>query len=131
MDFPARILTLVKNWHFLLNLFSFTFFKYGSIPIWPSEFGKRLLFTYLIKKLWRIFIEMKQKNFFFEKKVLNGQLKKTEFFKIANSQKFFAKILEIGPWIIRIDWCERAVTWFNLYGSKIFLITSLHKKEGS
>ena len=28
---------------------------------------------------------------------------KTEFFKIANSQDFFAKILQIGPWISRND----------------------------
>ena len=25
------------------------------------------------------------------------------FFKIANSQKNFAKILQIGPWVSRID----------------------------
>ena len=31
------------------------------------------------------------KTFFFEKKVQNGQLKKTEFFKIANSQNFLWK----------------------------------------
>ena len=29
--------------------------------------------------------------------------KETEFFKIANSQKFFAKISQIGPWVSRID----------------------------
>ena len=33
----------------------------------------------------------------------NGQIKKTEFFKIANSQKFFMKISQIGPWVSRID----------------------------
>jgi hypothetical protein len=38
-----------------------------------------------------------------EKKVQNGRLKKTEFFKIANSQKKIVKILEIDPWISRID----------------------------
>ena len=31
------------------------------------------------------------------------RLKKNEFFKIANSQKMFAKISEIGSWISRID----------------------------
>jgi hypothetical protein len=50
---------------------------------------------------------MKQKIFFFlEKKVQNGRLKKTEkteIFKIASSQKIFAKILQIGPWVSRID----------------------------
>jgi hypothetical protein len=34
--------------------------------------------------------------FFFEKKIQNGRLKKTEFFKIANSQKNFVKISWIG-----------------------------------
>jgi hypothetical protein len=38
-----------------------------------------------------------------QKKIQNGRLKKTEFFKIANSQKFFAKISQIGPWVSRID----------------------------
>ena len=42
----------------------------------------------------------------FEKKILNGRRKKTEFFKIANSQKNFVKISQIGPWVSRIDWCE-------------------------
>jgi hypothetical protein len=46
---------------------------------------------------------MKQKIFFVKKKIQNGQLKKTEFFKIANSQNFFAKISWIGPWVSRID----------------------------
>jgi hypothetical protein len=38
-----------------------------------------------------------------QKKIQNGRLKKTEFFKIANSQNFFAKISQIGPWVSRID----------------------------
>ena len=46
---------------------------------------------------------MKQKKFW--KK--NGRLKKNEFFKIANSQNFFAKISQIRPWVSRIEWCER------------------------
>ena len=33
-------------------------------------------------------------------------LKKTEIFKTANSQKNFAKVLWIGPWISSIDLCE-------------------------
>ena len=41
--------------------------------------------------------------FCFEKKNQNGRLKKTMFFKIANSQYFFEKILWIGPWVGRID----------------------------
>jgi hypothetical protein len=38
-----------------------------------------------------------------KKKTQNGRLKKTEFFKIANSQKMFVKILLIGPWVSGID----------------------------
>ena len=41
----------------------------------------------------------KKKLFFFEKKIQNGRLKKSSFFKIANSQKFFAKISQIRPWV--------------------------------
>ena len=40
------------------------------------------------------------------KKFQNGRLKKTDFFKMANSQKKFLKILWIGPMVSRIDWCE-------------------------
>ena len=36
--------------------------------------------------------------FFFKKKIQNGQLKKTEFFKTAKSQYFFTKILGIDSW---------------------------------
>ena len=50
---------------------------------------------------------MKQKkNYFSEKKIQNGRLKKSSFFKIANSQNFFAKISQIRPWVSRIEWCE-------------------------
>ena len=48
----------------------------------------------------------KKKIFFFEKKIQNGRLKKSSFFKIANSQNFFAKISQMGPWVSRIEWCE-------------------------
>ena len=44
--------------------------------------------------------------FFFEKKIQNGRLKKSSFFKIANSQNFSAKISQIRPWVSRIEWCE-------------------------
>ena len=37
------------------------------------------------------------------KKIQNGQLKKTEFFRIANSQNFSVKILWIGPCVSRIE----------------------------
>ena len=49
---------------------------------------------------WSIFMGTKQNYFlFFEKKNQNGRLKKTEFFKIAHSQK-------IDPWVNMIDWCK-------------------------
>ena len=44
--------------------------------------------------------------FFFEKKIQNGRLKKSSFFKIANSQNFFAKISQNRPRVSRIEWCE-------------------------
>ena len=46
-----------------------------------------------------------KKNFFFEKKIQNGRLKKTSFSCFANSQYFFMKFSWIGPWVSRIDWC--------------------------
>jgi hypothetical protein len=47
---------------------------------------------------------IKQKIIFvLKKKIQNGRLKKTEFFKIANSQKKIVKISWIGPWVSRID----------------------------
>jgi hypothetical protein len=36
---------------------------------------------------------------FFKNKIQNGRLKKTGFFKIANSQKKFVKISWIGAWV--------------------------------
>ena len=36
-----------------------------------------------------------------EKKIQNGRLKKTDFFKIAKSQYFLVKISWIGPWVSR------------------------------
>jgi hypothetical protein len=57
---------------------------------------------------WRVFVTIKQNIFFFFIffKFQNGRLKKSAFFKIANSQKKFVKISGIGPWVSRIDWCE-------------------------
>ena len=46
-----------------------------------------------------IFMGMKQK----KKKNQNSRLKKTENFKIANSQNIFAKISQIGSWVSRIN----------------------------
>ena len=47
--------------------------------------------------LWLTLMGMKQK------KIQNGQLKKTEFFKSTNSQKFFAKISGIDAKEIDVD----------------------------
>ena len=38
-----------------------------------------------------------------QKKNSKWPIQKTEIFKIANSQKIFAKISQIGPWVSRID----------------------------
>ena len=51
-----------------------------------------------------------------DKKNQNGRLKKTEFFKIGNSQNCFVKISWIGPWVSMIELAERALIWLNLYG---------------
>ena len=45
----------------------------------------------LTHNLWLIFIGIKQRKKKIEKKNQNGRLKKTEFFKIANSQYFLWK----------------------------------------
>ena len=60
----------------------------------------------LTNKLWLVFVGMKQKKKFYEKKIQNGRLKKTEFFNFAKSWAISAKISWIGPWVSRIDWCE-------------------------
>ena len=49
---------------------------------------------------------MKQKTNFLWKKNQNGRLKKSSFSNSANSQYVFIKNSWIGPWVIRIDWCE-------------------------
>jgi hypothetical protein len=49
-----------------------------------------------------ILMGMKQKKKL-EKKIQNGRLKKSSFFKTANSQKNFAKISQIRPWVGRIE----------------------------
>ena len=53
----------------------------------------------LTNKLWLIFMGKMQNKFFFflKKKIQNGGLKKSAFFRIANSQKFFVKISWNGP----------------------------------
>ena len=50
-----------------------------------------------------------------KKKIQNDRIKKTRFFKIANPQYFFVKILWIGPWVSRINiwkrhWCGSTYT---------------------
>ena len=56
---------------------------------------------------------------------------KSPFFKIANSQNFFMKISQIGPWVSRIDWCEghQCSTYVSMRLSDIRAKTGLkHKK---
>jgi hypothetical protein len=77
---------------------------FTQLLLWARNQGNHQNFdpSLLLNKLW-----LSQENIFFWKiKFQNGRLKKTEIFKTSNSQKFFAKILWIGPWVSRIDWCE-------------------------
>ena len=46
------------------------------------------------------------KRFFFEKKNSKWPTKIRPLSRIINSQYFFVKILWIGPWVSRIDWCK-------------------------
>ena len=64
---------------------------------------KKSLLSY---KCGLIFVGMKEFFFFWKNEIQNGRLKKRSFFKIANSQYFFVKILWSGPWVSRIHWCE-------------------------
>ena len=41
-----------------------------------------------------------------EKKNPKWPTQKSMFYKTVNSQYFFAKILQIGPWSSKINWCE-------------------------
>ena len=59
----------------------------------------------------------------------NGPLKKTEFFKNANSQIFFAKISWIGPWVCRIDWCERHWCGLTYMAVRLFDASSNQAKN--
>ena len=85
-------------------------------------------------KLWLIWIGMKGKKIFFEKKKNQiGQLKKTQIFTSANFQYFFVKISWIGPWVSRIDWCEEnwcGSTYMAVRLSNIFKLKNhlKHKK---
>ena len=49
---------------------------------------------------------LKKPSIFWKIKIQNGRLIKSSFSSSANSQYFFMKILVIGPWVSRIDWCE-------------------------
>ena len=49
-------------------------------------------------KLWLILIRMKQKKM--------ADSKKLRFSTTTKSWVIFAKILQIGPWVSRIHWCE-------------------------
>ena len=79
----------------------------ATLPFKMFGMGQKVLSYLLTIKLWLIFMGKKQKKiFFWKKKIQNGRLKKSAFFKIANSQNFFVKISWIGSWVSRIDWCE-------------------------
>ena len=50
--------------------------------------------------------EWSKKKFFWRKKFKMVDFSKWPFCKISNSRKFFAKILQIGPLVGKIDWCQ-------------------------
>ena len=70
----------------------------------------------LTHNLWLIFMGMRQKKIFFLKKKIKMADTKNVFFKIANFQKNFPKISQIGPWVSRIDWCEGHQCDSTIYG---------------
>ena len=97
--YPPQILMVCM--YTVLHMFRQVLFGAGNQGN-HQNFEKSLL----TNKLWHVFMGMKQKkNFFFEKKIQNGRLKKTEFFNFAKSWAISAKISWIGPWVSRIDWC--------------------------
>ena len=59
---------------------------------------KWLLFSFLVFGYWVV-----------QKIILNSPItkNKTSFSSSANSQYFFMKISGIGPWVSKINWCER------------------------
>jgi hypothetical protein len=61
---------------------------------------------YHINLDWFLWEWSKKIIFFLKKKIQNGRLKKTEFFKIANSQNCFKKISQIFPWVSRPHQCK-------------------------
>ena len=67
--------------------------------MFPGNQGKRQNFypSILPYKFGLIFMRMKQK------KKIKKKIQNVRFFKIANSRNLFAKILQIGPWVSRID----------------------------
>ena len=58
------------------------------------------------------------------KKNQNGRLKKTTFFKIADSQYYFVKISWISPWVSRIDWCKGHWCSLTYMAVRLFDISS-------
>ena len=108
-DLAGAVRYVTMNYEYIMQYSSYL----GTLP--AEMFGgewflavkhhnhKNWLPSILIHNLWLIFI--------FEKKIQNGRLKKRSFFKIANSQYFFVKILWIGPWVSGIEWCKGH--WFG------------------
>ena len=71
-------------------------------PWWKNK-------CYLIWTSLVFFIKKKKKKNFDQpnnQKPKTKKLNKSHFQGFANSQYFFVKILWIGPWVSRIDWCE-------------------------
>ena len=91
-----------------------TFSTYSRVHIsWNEVFSKILNKPSIVQK-WMIphmkafslFIDKNKKKISKNPITKNKKQNKMSFSSSANSQYFLTKILWIGPWVSRIDWCE-------------------------
>ena len=95
---------------------------FGVGDFWLENF----VLSLMSKHLWWIFIEIKQK-----KGPKWPTQKKTFFFKITNSQFFFSKISEIGPWVSRIQFCKGYWCGSTNIGDKILISNLVSSQKPS
>ena len=88
--YKPKVLLFFQN---LKNFHCIAMHIYTQLLFWAGNQGNHLNFdpSLLAKSLWLIFMGMKQKSLDFQ----------TRLFLF-----FFVKILEIGPWTSRIDFCK-------------------------
>ena len=91
-------------WFLLLQCLS-----YYYIPLafcWYQGNHQNFVPSLVSHKLWLIWIGMKQKKKIDKKNSKWPTQKKLSFSTTAKSWAIVTKILQIGPWVRRIDWCE-------------------------